>query len=200
MKTNTVLRAFFSSETRIRILSHYFLHPGESFYVRQLEKILEIPVGQLSPELRNLEGIHILSIRHEGNQKHYALNREFPLYDELRGIFLKTGGAAGLIGDVLSPHKEVELAFIYGSFAKGEEHEKSDIDLMVVGAASEATLHRSISRIERALKRAVNYSLYERGEVKSRLRKKDNFITTVFREPHILAIGQESDELFQSAP
>ncbi|MCI0505127.1 MAG: nucleotidyltransferase domain-containing protein [Gammaproteobacteria bacterium] len=48
-------------------------------------------------------------------------------------IVKKTFGIADVIRDALVPFDaEVELAFIYGSVARGEETASSDIDLMVV--------------------------------------------------------------------
>lgn len=196
--TNPMLKGLFSSETRITVLSHFLLHTGESFYLRQLEKMLMMPVGQLGRELRNLEKIRLLTSRIEGNQKRYSINPDFPLYEELRGIFLKTAGAGDIIRGSLSGFKGVELAFIYGSFAKGEEHPGSDIDVMVVGDVPDKEVSRTISGVEKRLKRTVNYSLYERKEVKARLKKKDNFILTVFSEPHIIILGSGNDELFRT--
>src|SRR3972149_4849531 len=198
VKSSPTLKALFSSETRIKALSHFFLHAGESFYLRQLEKILKIPVGQLGRELLNLEKIHRLTSSLEGNQKRYSVNRGFMLYEELKNIFLKTAGAGDTIRESLSGLKGVEIAFIYGSFAKGEEHPGSDMDVMVVGETPEKEIGRTISSVEKRLKRTVNYSLYEREEVKTRLDKKDNFIMTVFSEPRIILIGSKDDELFRT--
>jgi len=198
VKSNPVLKSLFSSNTRIRVLSHFFLHPGESYYLRQLERLLKIPVGQLGRELLNLEKIQLLTSSMEGNQKRYSINQNFPLYDELKNIFLKTTSAGDIIRESLSKLKGIELAFIYGSFAKGEEHPGSDIDIMIVGSTSDKEISRIISDVENKLKRTVNYSLYERKEVKTRLKKKDNFILTVFHEPHIILLGSKNDELFRT--
>lgn len=196
--TNPMLKGLFSSETRINVLSHFLLHTGESFYLSQLEKMIMIPVGQLGRELRNLEKIRLLTSRIEGNQKRYSINLKFPLYEELRSIFLKIAGAGDIMRESLSGLKGVELAFIYASFAKGEEHPGSDIDVMVVGDVTDKEVSRTISGAEKRLKRTVNYSLYERKEIKARLKKKDNFILTVFSEPHIIILGSGNDELFRT--
>lgn len=198
VKSNPVLKSLFSSNTRIRVLSHFFLHPGESYYLRQLERLLKIPVGQLGRELLNLEKIQLLTSSMEGNQKRYSINQNFPLYDELKNIFLKTTSVGDIIRESLSKLKGIELAFIYGSFAKGEEHPGSDIDIMIVGSTSDKEISRVISDVENKLKRTVNYSLYERREVKTRLKKKDNFILTIFHEPHIILLGNKNDELFRT--
>jgi len=198
MKLYLTLTSLFTSNTRIKVLSHFFLYPGVSFYVRQLEKMLKIPVGQLGRELLNLEKINLFVSSQEGNQKRYTLNQEFPFYEELKNIFLKTTGAGDVIRESLSELKGIELAFLYGSFAKGEAHPGSDLDMMIIGDASDREISKRISKVEKKLKRLVNYSLYEREEVKSRLNRKDNFILTVFSEPHIILLGNNHDELFRT--
>ena len=155
-KPYPTLKAFFSSDTRIKILSHFFLHPGESFYLRQLENLLHKTGGQVGRELQNLEKIDFLNSIREGNQKRYTINQRFPFYEELRNIFLKTIGAGDIIQESLSNLKEAELAFIYGSFAKGKEHKGSDLDIMIVGNAPDKEISRKISPVEKKLKRTIN--------------------------------------------
>lgn len=191
-----VPKALFSSETRVSLLAHFFLHPGESYYPRQLERIIGKQVGQINRELQNLERIHLLRSSREGNQKRYSLNRDFPLYRELKTIFLKTAGAGSIIRECLEKLKAIELVFIYGSFAGGDEHAGSDLDLMIVGDISDREISRAVSRAEERIGRPVHHSLYSRQEVRKRIKKQDNFILTAFRGPHILICGFEDDELF----
>ena len=198
IKTNLVLKTLFSSDTRVKVLAYFFLHPGEKFYPRQLEKLLEIPAGQFGRELIKLEKIQILQSSLEGNRKKYFINWAFLIYDELKTIFLKTTSAGGIIRKSLSELPGVELVFIYGSFAKGDEHRGSDLDIMIVSDVSDREIHNKVSVAENRLKRAINYSIYERKEVKNRLRKKDNIIAATFNEPKIILIGRNDNELFRT--
>lgn len=195
-----ILTSLFSSRTRIRLLSHFFLHPKDNFYIRQLERLLDEPVGKLRPELLNLEGIGILLSWHEGNQRRYQLNQDFPIYEELRSIFLKTAGLGDIIRKHLAEVKGVELAFIYGSYAKGEERADSDVDVMVVGEASTLELSTAFRKMEQELRREVNYSLFDREEVKQRLGEGIGFIPSVFSGPRMIIKGDGDDELFRHAP
>jgi len=194
-KVPPILKGLFVSKIRVKILEHFLTHSNDSFYSRQLEKILAKPVGPIGRELLNLEKIGILTFRNIGNKKHYQVNKEMIFFEDLRLIFLKAK-----IGEVIKRHlsimEGVDLAFIYGSFAKGEEHKESDIDIMVVGSLADKAVNQAISRSEKELRRTINYSLYDREEVKERVKKRDNFIKTVFSEPHIILIGNRNDELF----
>jgi predicted nucleotidyltransferase len=196
-KVPPILKGLFVSKIRVKILEHFLTHSNDSFYSRQLEKILAEPVGPIGRELLNLEKLGILTFRNIGNQKHYQVNKEMIFFEDLRLIFLKA-----TIGEVLKKQlsimEGVELAFIYGSFAKGEEYKASDIDIMVVGNLADKAINQAISRSEKELRRTINYSLYDLEEVKERLKNRDNFIKTVFSEPHIILIGNRNDELFRT--
>lgn len=55
---NTVpltLKCLFSSELRVKVLSHFFFHPGEDFHIRRLASVLKEPPGTLARELSHLE-------------------------------------------------------------------------------------------------------------------------------------------------
>jgi len=196
-KTNNILKTLFSSEVRINILSHFFMHPDEGYYIRQLEKILKKPVSNIQKELVKLEKINLLSSSVEGNQKRYILKNEFPLYDELRNIFIKTTGLSDLIRDSLHLIKKIEFAFIYGSFATGDETSQSDVDLMIVGNVSGIIINKSIKEVEKQINRMINYSIYSKGEIEKRISANDNFIKTILEAPIILIIGNKDDKLFR---
>jgi predicted nucleotidyltransferase len=51
-------------------------------------------------------------------------------------------------------------AFIYSSFAKGDETEDSDIDLLIIGKLNEDKLIGEINNLERKLQREINYTIY----------------------------------------
>lgn len=85
-----VLKSLFSSTLRIKVFSHYFAHPGESFYVRELAEILGEFAGNVARELKNLEQSGLLNSTTRGERKYYALNSSSPIIDDLRSIFQKT--------------------------------------------------------------------------------------------------------------
>ena len=82
----------FGSKLRARLLSWFLSHPDEVFYVRQIEKILQDDVGNISRELIQLESIDILNSARSGNQKHFYANKECSFYFELKGLIEKMIG------------------------------------------------------------------------------------------------------------
>ena len=189
-----MLHKLFSSKVRIELLSTFFLHPEKSFYLRELERITGEDYKNISTELRNLESIGLLTSSKSGNLKYFHVNPGFFIYSELKSIFFKIRGAPALLKQVLSDDKDIEYAFIYGSFAGGTENERSDIDLIVVGEMPLEDLLKRLREPEKLLGRDINPSLFQISEMKQRMKDQDPFIGRVMAEPKIMLIGDE-DEL-----
>jgi predicted nucleotidyltransferase len=193
------LKLLFSSKLRVKVLSHFFFHPGETFHVRRLATELHESAGSIARELAHLEEAGIVSSSAVGNQKHCALREDNSILNDLRNIFLKTSGASAELRSVLEKIPAVEVAFIYGSYASGEAHAASDIDLMVIGNLTDRELAPAVARIERHLKRQINYTLCTRGEAEKRLGKRGEFVQEVLAGPKLMLIGNPGDRLFRAA-
>jgi len=196
---SATLKALFSSKLRIKVLEHLFFHPGEEFYVRRLASEIDEPVGTLARQLAGLERAGILTSRRIGNQRHYGLNEDCPILEDLRNIFLKTAGAGAELRRALEKVSGVEIAFLYGSYASGEAHAGSDLDLMIIGNVSDRKLAPLVARVERRLKREINYTTCTREDAEKRLGQKGDFVHEVLAGPRILLIGDERNELFRSS-
>lgn len=190
-----ILKRLFSSRLRVSVLSHFFMNPGESFHVRSLATLLGESAGNLARELNNLEEAGLLQSKAIGNQKHFSLREDSPIHEDLRNLFLKTVGAGSEIRDLLNPLDSIELAFIFGSFASGEAHGSSDIDVMIIGDISDRDLAPLMAELEGRLHREINYMIYTRGEAMKRINQDGDFIHEVFRGHRIILIGRSDDGL-----
>ena len=89
---------------------------------------------------------------------------------------------------------DIELAFVFGSVASGEDEASSDIDLMVVAHTLDyATLFDALQTAEQALDRPVNPSIVSPADWVRRRRQKDGFIARVATRPRLLVIGEDED-------
>lgn len=183
----------FKSKTRKELFRLYFTNPEHEYYLRELERVLDIPVSMVRKELNRLEEDHIFLSRRKGNSTYYFLNKSYPLFDELKSIIFKTIGIQGLLREKLTKMKGIEVAFIYGSFAKHEDAAKSDVDLLIVGEPDDSRLLREIRKLEEVLKREINYTVFKRDEFKLKMRQKDSFIMDLLKNPKIFLIGDSND-------
>jgi len=183
----------FKSKTRKELFRLYFTNPDNEYYLRELERLLDIPVSMIRKELTQLEDAGIFMSKKKGNLVYYSLNKSYPLFEELKSIVFKTIGIQGLLKEIFKKIKGVEVTFIYGSFAKKEEEARSDIDLFIIGRIDDSKLIRGIRRLEDILKREINYSLFTRDEFKKKIKEKDSFIMDILENPKIFIVGDKSD-------
>ncbi len=185
-----MLEALLGSKLRSKVLGWLFSHPDERYFVRQLTNLVKEDSTNMSRELARLEKAGILVSTTEGKQKYYQVNRQSPLFNELRGLIIKTSGLADGLREVLAPlADQIASAFVYGSMASGEANSASDIDLMVVGDIDEMALHKAISQAENKLARPVNYRLMSQREFDERRSQKDGFLARVLSGQKIMILG-----------
>lgn len=186
-----MLQALFSSKVRVKLLTHFFSHPDERCYARELARRLDEHYNAVWQELGNLERLGLLTGKQDANVKYYRLNPDFPLYYELKRIILKTTGLGQALRDAVVHLGRVELAFIYGSVAAGEDDALSDVDLMLVGEVDLLELSAVVSQLEEQLGREINYLVLTPAELAQRLYEGEPFIQNVLAEPKVMLIGAE---------
>jgi len=172
------------SKTREKILQFFFLDIHKRYYLRELEKILNISVGNIRRELLSLEKTGLFKREKMGNQVYYFLNKDSALFEDFKNIISKTIGVERLFKKELRKIKSIKEAFIFGSFAKNMEDSQSDIDLMIIGWPDEDILIDKITKLEKLLNREINYHLISEKELKEKA-KKNSFVKAVMGGPKI---------------
>jgi predicted nucleotidyltransferase len=183
------------SKVQARVLGLLFGTPDRSFYANELFRLAGTGTGAGVRELAKLSDAGLLTVNKIGNQKHYQANRNAPIFDELRGIVLKTLGMADILRQGLLPMADkISVAFIYGSIAKGTDTAKSDIDVMVIGDHIDyPEVYTALMPAEAQLGRKVNPSLYSEKDVTKKLKAENAFLTRIVAQPKIFLIGSEND-------
>jgi predicted nucleotidyltransferase len=179
----------FRSKARQRLLAYYFTNPTARLHLRDLAERLSVDPANLSKELRRLEREGLFRSEVSGRQKYFQLNREYPLFDEVRGIVAKTIGAGPLIAQSLKKVEGIEEAYLYGSFARNQQDAASDIDILVIGKPDGEALAEAVQKLERQLGREINYTVLTRKEFESRRARKDAFLENVWHNARVPLLG-----------
>lgn len=188
-----MLEYFITSKTKRKMLKLFVLHPEKSFYVRQIEKLIQEPLTAVRRELQYLEKAGFLNSWREGNLKYFQVNKSFPFYAELKKVVYSTIGLGDYLQGKLHDFDSIDLAFIYGSVARDEESKQSDVDLLVVGSVDQGNFHKTISGFEQELGREINYLLMTKQEFAGRNQRNDPFLKRILKEKKILLKGSLDD-------
>lgn len=193
-KSTNMTDALFSKVQRC-VLGLLYGNPDRSFYANELFRLAGSGTGAVVRELAKLADSGLVTVNKIGNQKHYQANCDAPIFEELRGIVLKTFGMADVLRQGLLPlSSQISAAFVYGSVAKGTDTAKSDIDVMVIGVdLAYPDVYSALMPVEEQLGRKINPSIYSNEDVLQKLKKGNAFLTRIMAQPKIFLIGSERD-------
>jgi len=185
-----MLEGLITSRVRVKLLTLFLANPSAEYYLKGLVRGLGENNNTIRRELNRLSRIGLLCTRRQGNLKYYRVNKECPIYPELKSIVFKTTGIGQTLKDSLTELGQIDQAFIYGSVAKGDEGANSDIDLLIVGEVELSRLRRLLRDLERRLGREISETVYGKGEFIQRQREGDAFLLRVLSGPKIVLIGE----------
>jgi predicted nucleotidyltransferase/DNA-binding transcriptional ArsR family regulator len=191
--TDTLSAALFG-KTRLAVLSLLYSHVDEAFYLRQIVRRVSAGLGAVQRELSTLTKAGIVVRMVRGRQVYYQANSQCPIFPELKGLIMKTSGAADVLKSSLGLLADrIDAAFIYGSVARSEENRQSDMDLLVVGEVPFAEVVSALDQAQNILGREINPAVYPRAEFVSKLSAGHHFLKTVMAGPKLFIIGDRRE-------
>jgi predicted nucleotidyltransferase len=188
-----MLEKLFTSKARVKILELLIFDPLSDFHLREISRRTKVSAPYVKKELAQLRKINLVKETVRGNLKLYRINKDSPIIEDIKRIFLKTDSLGCFLSEKLSELGKIDYALIYGSFARGEETENSDIDLLIIGTVDEEKLITVIGNIEKKIAREVNYILWTADEFEKRARKRHNLLLDIIDKPFIMLIGDMNE-------
>lgn len=189
---STVGDALFT-KTQQRVLGLLYGKTEQSYYLNEVVRLAGIGKGTVKRELGRLVDAGLLTVTKQGNQNHYQADPDNPVFDELKSIVKKTLGVVDVLVLALEPFlTKIELAFVYGSVAKGSEHAESDIDLMLVGEDLDfSDILGALIPVAEQLQREINPTILTLDELNQRIAAKQSFITRVLEQDKLWLVGED---------
>ncbi len=83
------LTGLLKSKTRRKILKLFFYNKEKKYYLRELERTLSLPVGNIRRELIALEDLGLFERKKEGRRVYYFLNKESPILPPVEEMVLE---------------------------------------------------------------------------------------------------------------
>lgn len=165
----------FSKKAAMRLLEFFMDNPSGEFYRSEIRKKVKIAKASSTKWLKKLVDYKFLVKRAKGKIILYKLNSDYVLVKELKKIKMTS-----LILPETTKLEDVEV-FIYGSCARGEEKEESDVDLLIVGKQTKEII-KTIGIIEKKIGRRVRASFYTQLEWSKTAREDPAFYERVEKD------------------
>ncbi len=195
MSQSPVLKALFSSQTRVKLLSVFLLHPEQEYFIRELTRLLNEQINSIRRELENLRQVGLVKARHKNRKKYYKVDTDFPLYPDLRSLFVKAVQGESPIVSSLKSLKGVRLILLAGSFSGSD----SKVDLLIVGDVSREVLEALLSQ-DQGLK-SVKYSIFSEADFLYRLSLKDRFVLDILSDTrNVLVLNELQRQIEEAMP
>ncbi|MCP4656079.1 MAG: ArsR family transcriptional regulator [bacterium] len=180
--------------TRRGLLGLLYGQPDNAFYLREIAARLGAGMGQVQRELERLSTAGILRRFEQGRHVYFQANRGSPVFEELHGLVVKTVAGKDLLRQALTELADrIEVAFVFGSVARGEDRAESDLDLLVVGEVSLQEVVTAIAPLQQTLGREINPMVYPAEEIRSKLEDEHHFLTTVLADKKIFVVGTQNE-------
>jgi predicted nucleotidyltransferase len=186
-----MLDKLISSSSRVKVLRLLLLNEGRRYYQREIAELAGLPVRAVQRESARLTEIGLLHRIEDGNRVYFQANPACPIFPELKRILLKTLALESLLSEALARHGQVEVAFIYGSYAANRETATSDVDLFVIGSISGRQLSTTLRPLQSEIQREINYHLVTPEDFRERLERGDGFLRNVIEGPKVFVVGNE---------
>ena len=137
--------------TTYRVLRLFFDQPTKGFQLREITRMLKLGMPSVKLHTDRLEKEEFVKREKKGTYASYKAsgNEKFMLYKKTDMLLrLHESGLVEFLADEMSPNAIV----LFGSASRGEDIERSDIDLLVIAKEKDIDLER----FEKRLKRRIN--------------------------------------------
>lgn len=195
-----MIDALFGSKTRVKLLHLFLNHPGQSFYVREITRLIDEQINSVRRELSNMLEVGVITSETGDNKLYYQVSQRYEYYAALRAIFanealiakpsLTEGEAVSeQYLNAISEISSLRLAILSGVLVKGST---SSVDVLLVGKLPSAKVKSAMGIIEKLEGREINYSVMSYEDFYYRLSVRDKFITEILNSKHTVAIDKDN--------
>jgi len=178
-----MLKALFSSNTRIKLLKTFVLNVEEEYFIRELTRKLDEQINSIRRELDNLKKIGLLKSKVRNRKKYYYVNKDFIILDDLKNMLLKAMSTNDQIIKKISKMSGVDLLVLSGIFV-GKE---TQVDLLVVGDADKDVIQAHIKEYNKHNKE-VKFTIINQKDFVYRLECKDKFIYELLKDEESIVV------------
>ena len=177
-------------KSRRNLLSLLFMRPGESFYLRQIQRLTGISAGAIQREINQLVKAGIIVRIVKDRRITYKANEKNPVFAEIKSIVIKTVGLGDALKKALAPlADQIRIALIYGSFAGGQPGEDSDVDIFIIGSVPFRQIVEALQETQEVIGREINPTVYPIEEFRNKVKESRHFIRSILEGPVIFLIG-----------
>ena len=131
-KADEPLASVLASKALAAVVIYFVLHPDRAPHFRALQRVTRVSSRSLQHEIARLEALGMVRRERDGRLVRYRAVAGHPRWSVLWQMIREFAHPAEVLRVALAEVSGIEAAFIFGSFARGDTHAESDVDLFVL--------------------------------------------------------------------
>ncbi len=179
-------------DNKLKIINYLGKNIKKSYTMHELSRLLNIPYASFYRTVQQMKDLLIIEV--VGKSKIIKLNINNPVVkahlivasDEERKAYLKK---QLIIRKIANELKTGDVVVLFGSYAKGKQTEKSDIDILVINKDGKKSI--SFSKYELLYKKKINPIFVTKKEFKTMLKDKEENVGKQALKNHIILNNPE---------
>lgn len=145
-----------TKDNTLKVMFFFFKYPERKFHLRELERLTGLSLPGVSKILKKIEKGGILESKKEKVVKNYYSKRN-EKYNQLKRAYnLYSIFSSRLLDFLKKKYEEPEAIVLFGSYSRGEDISKSDIDIAII---TKKNMEPDLSVYEKKLSRKIK--IYE---------------------------------------
>lgn len=178
------LASLFPSMAMARLVIFFAVHPRARYHVRELSRLTGLSSASLQHELKRLSQLGALAREDEGTRAYYHADESHPVWRAWFLLLRASARPVDVLREALVDSPDLEGAFVFGSSARGDARQDSDIDVFLIGSREARTLaSERLSEAEFLVGRELDVIGYDSSQLRARIRSGNGFVQRVLTEP-----------------
>ena len=175
------------------VLALLMAAPGQELHTREIARRVNADAHPVQRALEQMVTADLVQSRRLGNLRLWSV-RDSDVARSARGLIRRTAGLAEALRSALSSMRRIHLAFLFGSYASGQDRLGSDVDLFIVGSPDWNELSREVAKQQGSVGREINPVVWTVDELEEPTPKQRRFLNGLMQRPRIWLVGDD-DEL-----
>jgi predicted nucleotidyltransferase len=178
LSSSSELINIIASNGCIQLLQPFLYKPKIEMYQSEIIKETGVPQTRALKLLKLLTERGILEEKIKAGSKFYSTRVDQPVLKQLK-VLIIVSKLYELTREFSEENIEV---YLFGSAARGDDTEYSDIDLLVIGNADKRTVSRLVDKIKGSMSREVNPVVYTYIEYSNLYNKERVFYESIEKD------------------
>lgn len=181
-----LLKALFTSRTRVKLLTIFMNNPDGEYFIRELTRMLNEQINSVRRELDSLRAIGLLKAKMKNRKKYFVVNKSFIFYPEFSSMIAKSNNSSENLVKRITKLGDIDLLVLSGILVG----KQAPCDLLIVGNINRDELANILDE-ELGDAEPLKFTVLTKNDFLYRLQIHDKFIKDIIGDnSNVIALNK----------